>query len=34
VTTAVRPAPGRERDAGEWEDSVPGMNHILTLLQD
>jgi hypothetical protein len=34
VTTAVRPLPGRERGAGEWEGSVPGMNHILTLLQD
>jgi hypothetical protein len=34
VTTAVRPAPGSGRGSGEWERSVPGMNAILTLLQD
>ena len=34
VTTAVRPVPGSVRGLGEWEDSVPGMNDILTLLQD
>ena len=34
VTTAVRPAPGSGRGAGEWEGSVPGMNPILALLQD
>jgi hypothetical protein len=34
VTTAVRPVPGSARGLGEWEDSVPGMNDILTLLQD
>jgi hypothetical protein len=34
VITAVRPAPGSVRAAGEWDASVPGMNPILTLLQD